>query len=293
MDKRPYIDNIHRDGLNDGLTRLDTPIKDQMLERVGVSEPYFDLHDLRFNRERLLATARATFAQTKEVGPMQAAELCRHASVAGASIIAWRQRDGIKRYCLLETLTLRATSNTTAYGTPVDFSAKVLGLSATTAQTNVGVSVNGSPLAELELNYRILKEDEFRETFKDKLRKSAPYARPIWTMLNTPLVREGLATSRTLSVHPASCQGHFDAYPALPIALVVGEFVNQAASRLNGPYHCAELSLQVEALCWANDKLKVGSVPGQHLGATLNFKGYVSRDKKRLIKSDLSITAAP
>ena len=290
MDKGLFSRRVSE--INEGLTRLDTPIKEQVLTRVGVSEPYFDLHDLRFSRERLLATARATFAQSKEVGPMQMAEVCRHASVAGASIVAWRQRDALKRYCLLEALTLRAHNNLTGYGTPADFSAKVVGLTATTAQTSVSVSVNGSPLAELELNYRILKEDEFKETFKDKFHKSAPYARPIWTMLNTPLIREGLATSRKLSVHPASCQGHFDGYPALPLPLVVGEFVNQAASRLNGPYRCTEIHLQAEALCWANDKLKVGSVPGQHQGATLSFKGYVSRDHKRLIKADVSIAAA-
>ena len=278
--------------ISEGLTRLDTPIKEQMLARVGVSEPYFDLHDLRFNRERLLATARATFAQNKEVGPMQMAEVCRHASVAGASVIGWRQRDALRRYCLVETLNLRAERSETDYGTPVDFAAKVIGITAKTAETSVTVRVNGSRLADLEIRYRILKEDEFKETFRDKFYRAAPYVRPIWTMLNTPLIREGLGTARKLSVHPASCQGHFDTYPALPLPLVAGEFVNQAASRLNGPYRCTELSLQAEALCWASDKLKVGSVPGQHTGATLSFKGYVSRDNKRLIKSDVSIAAA-
>lgn len=292
MDKGFTRDVLRFDERRDGLTRLDTPVREQILARVGVGEPYFDLHDIRFSRERLLATTRATFVPSKEIGPMQVAEVCRHAGVAGASIVAWRQRDGIKRYCLLESVVLRAQPSSAAYGTPVDFSAQIVALGDRTAQTAVNVSVNGSAFAELELSYRVFKGDDFKITFQDKFRKMAPYVRPIWTLLNTPLVREGTSMVRTLSVHPASCQGHFGAYPVLPAALVAGEFVNQAASRLNGGYRCTELSLTLEEQCWANDKVKVSSYPAQRGEASLSFKGHVSRDRQRLIAASVSIASA-
>ena len=277
---------------------LDSAVSERVLSRVGVSAPYVDLHDLRFERSTLLTSTVASFTPTAERGPVRAAELCRHAGVAGLCASAWQQRNDERHYYLLEQLRYQSTPYVSAvsdlpYGSSVDLSAQA-SVAGSQARAVVSAGVGRVALATLEFIYNIYSVAAFERAFASRRRPAPFFVKPVWAVPRAPVVREGFSYTRKMAVHPASCQGHFERYPCLPFALVMADLTELGGSSLRGAYCCTTFDLRVSDLCWANDRIKLSVTPagtqvaGRTRG-TVSFSAQVQRGRERPVVASFDL----
>jgi hypothetical protein len=224
-----------------------------LLARICVSPPYFALYDLRAHEGRFAATAAADLPLGREVGPMSSAEVSRHAAIAGLCSAALAQKDDNRRFYLAQRAEFYALPSAAPYGTPVTFSARLEALNKRSARSSITASVGGEPLARLEVSYTILTAYAFRRLFRHRTRETAPCAR-MRAELPGHLTVADDAIYEVPAVPEAACAGHFTSFPALPVALLVGQLGDTAAHLLaTEAFRGVRASVVASDLCWAGE----------------------------------------
>ena len=220
-----------------------------VLKRICVQPPYFALFDTDFNG-RFRAKARADSPPTREVGPMRASELSRHAAIAGLCCVALSQRDEEHRYYLATEVHYRAELSHAPYGSEVALEASLLEFGKRQGRASITVTCGG-PLATLEVTYSVLKTRMFEKLFA-AFQLPTPRRSTIPPLPRNALNRGGDYIEHALTRLPAECcVGHFDNYPALPVALLVGEISFLAEELLESRTFVREAHVQADRLCWA------------------------------------------
>ena len=118
---------------------------------VCVRPPYLALRDLTLAGERLRAVAVAESPAHTEVGPMPAAEVGRHAAIAGLLNAAAVQADDRRRYDLAREALCTYQASDAPYGAPVTFESNVLDLDKRTCRARVRAKAGGKELATLKV----------------------------------------------------------------------------------------------------------------------------------------------
>ncbi|ADI15731.1 hypothetical protein [Truepera radiovictrix] len=231
-----------------------TPVSETaLLTRICVSRPYFALDKLRAHEGRFYATAAADLPLGREVGPMSSAEISRHAAIAGLCGAALAQGDDDRRFYLAQRAEFYALPSAAPYGTPVSFCAQLEDLNKRSARSSITASVGDEPLARLEVSYTILTEYAFRRLFRHRARATAPRAR-MCAALPGRLSVTDTASYEVPAVPEAACAGHFASYPALPVALLVGQLGDTASHLLaTGAFRGVRASVVASDLCWAGE----------------------------------------
>jgi len=89
------------------------------------------------------------------------------------------------------------------------------------------LEVDGVALYRLEVTYRTVSDEAFRMLFAEHHRETAPlgprspFLDPVALELGPS---DGCDAQAVLHVTSAHCSGHFDAYPALPVACLASAF---------------------------------------------------------------------
>ncbi len=224
--------------------------------RICVRPPYFALTDLALAGLDLHATAVAESPAGLEVGPMPAAELGRHAAIVGLSLAACSQADDARRYYLARRAECRYSPNDAPYGTPVRFTARLLALDKRACRAAVEATAGGTPLASFEVDYTVLTEPAFERLFRRFARDTPSGPSPYGSLLATACQGSGdLVEQVVASVPAAACAGHFDGYPALPVAVLMGQ-LSYLAGRLHGaPYRVVRGEVEASDLAWAGERV--------------------------------------
>ena len=223
-----------------------------VLPRICVSPPYYALEDL-IHDGNLQARVSASQPQTQEVGPMRASEISRHAAIAGLVCTAMNQESSERHYYLATNAHYRGFKNDAPYGSDVWLEAD-----ASHSKRNAKASIElraGTPLAKLDVTYSVLKARLFDKLF-------AAYRRDTPSSASLELLPSGDLTGgpdwleRHLNVLPAECcAGHFDNYPALPVALLVAEVSRLSELVLDTNTFIHEAKVRADQLCWAGNPI--------------------------------------
>jgi hypothetical protein len=232
------------------------------LGRICVRPPYFALRDPTRVGARLEATVVAEAPPFLEVGPMTAAELGRHAAIAGLLHAATEQADDGRRYYLARQASCRYRPSDARYGTPVRLHSSVAELGKRDARVRVEASVAGAPLASFELRYAILPEAAFERLFRTRARPTPAAANPYGRLLATDYRRDGDAVEQVIDGLPVeACVGHFDGHPAMPVAVLMGQLSYLAGQlfdagegRALAPFRVVRGEIEADDLAWAGER---------------------------------------
>ncbi|WP_309572649.1 hypothetical protein, partial [Deinococcus sp.] len=225
-----------RDFLPALFTRID---RDHLMQRICVRAPYFALQNLRLFDGTFMAEATAESRASAEQGPMQAAEISRHAAICGLCAVALNFDDDDRRYYLAQDATYTGFRNVSPYGTEVSFSATVLERNKRQAMAEITITAGGEELAHLRVTYTILSEASFRRLFRSK--HDPEFSSLRYDRMPEPpageFSTEGNTTVLTLPEVPRdACAGHFEQYPAMPVAVLMGQLGVVASRHYDAPY---------------------------------------------------------
>ncbi|UQN09072.1 hypothetical protein [Deinococcus sp. QL22] len=262
-----------------------------LLQRICVRPPYFALDNLRLHGELLSATAVAQRQISTESGPMQACEISRHAAICGLCVVALTFNDDDRRYYLARDAVYTGAANPAPYGAAVSFEARVVEQNKRHATAEITVTAGGADLAFLRVTYTILGDASFKRLFRSKYSTSfAPLAGD--RMPDPPtgqFSRAGQTGVLTLDRVPEeACAGHFEHYPAMPVAVLMGQ-LGLVAGRLYGaPYRVEAATMTAMDFCWAGESARFEVTPLTTVGA-YSCTAYASDE----VVSEMSLHLTP
>jgi hypothetical protein len=231
-----------------------------LMSRICVRPPYFALRDLGWSGGLLSATATAESSRTLEDGPMRAAELGRHGAIAGLCAAALSQGERATRnYYLAQRADYRGYPSRAAYGAPVRFNARVIDLGKRQVRALVQavlLDAPTEPLMEVEVAYAILAETTFERVFRHRRQPTQPSTR-FRPLSAREVATDGLSAVSSFKAVPLEvCAGHFDNYPALPVAVALGEMCRVAGALFGRRHFIPEATIEAEDLCWAGERVE-------------------------------------
>lgn len=239
------------------LTTYDQVEAADLLQRICVRAPYFALGQLRWRAGEFTATAVADRSPTAETGPMQASEISRHAAICGLSAVALGFDDDDRRYYLAQDATYTGHVNSAPYGSVVTFAAVVVERNKRQAVAEITATAGGQPLAHLQVTYTILSEASFTRLFRSKY-VPADGGATGGRMPEPPtgdIIMRGQTATMTLECVPRdACAGHFEHFPAMPVAVLMGQLGVVAATQFPGPYRVAAAVMSARDFCWAGER---------------------------------------
>src|SRR5690606_900659 len=226
-----------------------------LLPRIGVRPPYFALSDIAWGRLELRATAVAESPPYQEAGPMPAAELGRHAAIVGLSLAASQQEDGRRRYYLARLAECRYPANPSPYGAPVRFHGRLLDLDKRKARAAIQATAGGAALASFEVDYTVLTESAFERLFRIRARHTPLTRSPYGALLTNAWHGTSDMAEQVVEELPiGACIGHFDGYPALPVAVLMGQLSYLAGRVHDAPFRVVRGEVEASDLVWAGER---------------------------------------
>lgn len=233
----------------------DSLIRPSLLERVGVRPPYFALTDIDIAGRVVRATTAAESPAFLEIGPMPAAELGRHAAIVGLAAVAAQQPDNRRRYYLARRAECRYVPNEAPYGAPVRFHGRVIEHDKRTARAAIDATANGEPLASFVVDYTVLTDSAFERLFRTRAKPTPSAPSPYGSLLTTSWQGTTEMAEQVVESLPVSaCVGHFDGYPALPVAVLMGQLSYLAGRLHEVPYRVVRGDVEASDLVWAGER---------------------------------------
>lgn len=237
-----------------------------VLNRICVRPPYFALHHLQYQDRVFTASAASTVRGGPETGPMPGAELSRHAAIAGLCVAALAQQDDQRRYYLAQEASYTGVLHRAPSGTTVQLTAVLLDLNKRQARASISAEVAGEPLAQVEVLYTVLTDAAFSRLFRSRYQPTF-ISSSLTDLAPLPMGSvqvEGDRFIREIDQIPAgACAGHFEGYPAMPVAILMGQLAHLAGQAFGGPFHIAAASVQAGDFCWAGESARFEVMPEQ------------------------------
>jgi hypothetical protein len=237
------------------------------LRRICVRPPYFALTGLERSGRFLESIARAEAPAYLERGPMTAAEVGRHAAIAGLLHAALEQRDDARRFYLARQASCRYVPNEAPFGAPVRIRTEVLDLDRRAAHVRAEASTASGPLAQIELRYAVLTEAAFERLFRNRAQPTPTSGSPYGHLLLEGYEHQGDAVVQTVpSIPVAACTGHFDGYPAMPVAVLMGQLAYLAGRLYDDdrgvpvPFRVERGEIAADDLAWAGETARFVAV---------------------------------
>lgn len=227
---------------------------DALHTRICVRPPYYALHHERLVDDVFVAEATAELPQGRALGPMRPGDLSRHGAIAGLCAAALQQRDDKRRFYLANQATFQGFPVHAPYGVPIQFEARVTALEKRSATASVRASVEGVSLATLEVHYSILTPALF-ERLNAHRRQATPRLDKLAPVAEHPIHWDGGLGTRVIPAIPLNaCSGHFDDYPAAPVALLMDQLAQVAEQAVPEPSYIARGEVTASRLCWAGEE---------------------------------------
>lgn len=229
--------------------------REHLLQRICVRPPYFALENISLEGERFTAYARAETPIALEPGVMSAAELGRHAAISGLSLIALLQKDDDRRYYLAQKAECDYFKSEAEFGSLVRFDVKPIEIDKRAARVSVSATINGESIAHFSINYTILTERTFERLFARFQKPTYPAPSPYAKLLSETFERGETWAETTVTVPAWACVGHFDNYPALPVAMLMSQLSYLAGQVIGRPYFVPKGLVEANDLCWADKEV--------------------------------------
>ena len=260
-------------------------------KRICVRPPYFALETPEWDNQTFSATGPVQLPRGGERSPMAAAEVGRHAAIAGLCSAALTQRDDARRYYLAQRAHYTGFTPRTEQGA-VHFESKLQHLDKRAACSLVRVFAGGGPLAEVTVNYTVLSAGAFERLFRDRARPASPETtrKPYTGELSGRLERAPETLRLYVEAVPAEvCAGHFDGFPAMPVAVLMSQLSRLAGELMEGvPYHVTAGLIDADDLLWAGSAAMFEAVRTSRNGKEHRF--HCSSYAAGRVKGQMALT---
>ena len=241
-------------GLGSALEPVTALSRESVLARICVRPPYYALNNEHVYDGLFVAEARAELPQGRALGPMRPGEVSRHGAIAGSCALALSQGDDKRRFYLATQASYRGFPVDAPYGTPVRFEARVAQLDKRRAQATIHAVAAGERLATLEVSYTVLTPTLFERLHAGRRRATTRLER-LHPVGDYPVRWTGDQGVRTIPRLPMNaCGGHFDDFPAAPVALLMDQLAQVAESFVGSPSYIARGEVTAANLCWAGEE---------------------------------------
>lgn len=256
---------------------IETRIKDL----ICVTKPYFALTNFQqLNDGILQAEVTVENLSSSESTLISGAEAGRHLAILGSCVLALENPLDSKHYYLANKAVLKRAKkvkeNThTANPQPIVLilQAKVVSLQLDQKFGSVEAKIltqNGDLIFTLNVSYQVLKADLFQKLFKRGYTEipltiqENPYTQI--SNFNDVQYQANILTADIGRICPTKCIGHFDNYPALPIAILCGSLAKLGAMHLklmlNNDkivYALREVTMSASRLAFAGEMVYIES----------------------------------
>ncbi len=226
-----------------------------ILERIRVKPPYYALQNERMLGATFCAEATADLAQHRAAGAMRAGEVSRHGAIAGSCALALAQKDAAPRFYLATQASYTGYPVAADYGVAVTFEAEVRTLGRRQATATVRAHIGGQLLAELEVTYSVVNPAIFARLNGDR-RQNTLTTDTLRPLVGYPVSwRDNVGVCTVPNFPLGTCAGHFDEYPAAPVALLMDQLGYVVDSSLARAAYVAEVEVSADQLCWAGEEV--------------------------------------
>ncbi len=186
---------------------------------------------------------------------MAAGDIGRHGAIVGLCCAALAQRDDTRRYYLARQAECRGFYLGTREGT-VSFDGELERLDKRSAVSVVRVRLGEQTLSELRISYTILTASAFERLFSERAR-SQPLVFPQTydgTLEGHHERFDDVCRLTVPAVPLRVCAGHFQGYPAMPVAALMSQLSQLAGEMMDKPYIISQTSISADDLLWAGSE---------------------------------------
>lgn len=201
-------------------------LTDQSLESlIQVKSPYYCLFDiLPINEKCLTAKANNEYLDPNELGPVGGGEAGRHLAICGSLQLARSYNYGESAYFLAVGATIKRQNLEVIASEyyQLEVCEKSLGKRTATVEGTI-FNTHGEAIFVVEIHYQVVRNSIFSKLFAgNKKEISAIDYNPYVDRKRLKNIRiEGSDARATYGVvQPEDCSGHFQNYPALPVAII-------------------------------------------------------------------------
>lgn len=194
-----------------------------VLDNISVSAPYFALKNLSNSGKDTYCEFSPELRNIAEHGPVSGAEIGRHMAILGSVVLSKENPRQQKHYYLATDAIISRRSFRAINAETLIARARVLDINRKNGSISGIVSLcDGSILFEVEVSYTIMTEALFERMFLPQrintalLPPSNPYSND--TVFESLELGVESCFANLGQVKPEDCPGHFENYPALPVA---------------------------------------------------------------------------
>jgi predicted thioesterase len=266
----------------------------EVLDRIDVGPPYYALRDVRRTAMGgIEADISATLELGAEIGPIAAADASRHMAIAGSVSAALdNPANGVHMYLAYDAEFRRARQSPPEDVREFTVSASHQWIDESTVQATTVLRTNeGVPVNTLSTYFMVLRKEDFFGFFADHQAGTPgsgedPYLDVV--RLEGVVCDSNRLTASLGTIDPASCVGHFDGLPAMPVAYLMGNIVSASGRLLKQilnadtlQFSVREGSVRAEALAFAGEQVDIQVEYQRFSGGTYWFhaKALVGDDK--------------
>lgn len=257
---------------------LSPSLYSHLKELICTSRPYYALKNLHQLTDTILQCEIAVENNGhKEHALISTAEAGRHLAILGSCVLAANNPVEARHFYLATAASLQRSADV-AYIDPAQYNcparlicrAELLHLDKKSGSVATSIyTPDGLTIYELEVEYKVMTSELFGKLFKAVYQPNTdwapnPYAAPF------PL-KDVLYTDREFSaslgvIRKEQCVGHFDYYPALPVAVLSSALMDLAGTHLrhicgdeNLKYAAQHATLKADRLAFAGEEVFVKS----------------------------------
>ncbi len=195
----------------------------ELNQLIMVKKPYNVLFDVCFtSNEHISAKVQNEYLEGNELGPILCSEAGRHLAILGSLLLS--QKSSVESYYLATSAKIKRKSLSTNTTEIFNVEATVISSDKRKGKIKGIVLGSGTTFFEAIIEYQILKVPIFQKLFKEHFYKGkvfneiSPYRKR--RKLTDIVLNENEITGVYGTILPNECEGHFENYPVLPVAII-------------------------------------------------------------------------
>lgn len=253
-------------------TKLQTSIslENELTQLIEVTKPYYAFQGIAEDNNTLRGIVCKEFEGTYELDGMSYSEAGRHLAILGSLAIAKTNPIKKKHYYLANKANVKRV-----YRTPYSDVLHIGEMSTKSFNKRNAVAegciktADGKVIYEIEVEYSVLTEVLFNRMFSQHKQNtdSKPNYNPYRNSIHfKDTVKTDTICSASLGkVESNDCVGHFDNYPALPVARIAQALINIASVHMNfcaqetKPISITHVLLEAKSFAFAGETMHLKS----------------------------------
>ncbi len=246
----------------------------QLLSLIEVTPPYFALSNIKKVGEYLQATVPLEQVEHNEPAGMCTAEAGRHLAILGSLAVADGNPCKEKHYYLASEATFERITDRSVADNQFIGKVRLESIDKRTAKISGELLTHdGIKLYRATVSYAIIHERIFERKFghEKRIQLNRPSRNPYSSKTKIYNVQRNLKScNATLGIiKEEDCVGHFDNYPAVPIArlglaltLIAGEHLHTIRNT-SGKYYMYKAKIKAQSFIFAGEKIDIHSRVGE------------------------------